>query len=118
MSQQSIHTAIAGHYARNKSLKEVLLAKQVDLREPRNIECHFWSASQADARELTTALQSRGFTIIAQQKASNADAAMAWNIEARITQSVDLTTRHEFTEDLVTLADAHNSRYDGWGTSI
>jgi regulator of RNase E activity RraB len=90
----------------------------VDLSESRTIDCHFWSASEADAEALGIALSFRGFMITVKQRASNLDAALPWNLEVRIKQSVDLTVRPEFTEDLVTLADAHNSRYDGWGTSI
>jgi regulator of RNase E activity RraB len=41
-----------------------------------------------------------------------------WNIETGINQSIELTMRPEFTDEVVRLADSHSAEYDGWGTSI
>lgn len=118
MSEREIQAAIAGHEARNASLKQVLAHRKTDLRESHQIECHFWAATKQDAKSLADALRSKGFAILAQQEATTPDADLPWNIEAVVTQSIDLTLRRDFTDELVRLADRHNGRYDGWGTAI
>jgi hypothetical protein len=65
------------------------------------------------AEELTN----RGFVITRRAAPSSRDSTL-WNIDAGITQSINLTLRPEFTDELVRLAAAHSSRYDGWGTQI
>lgn len=83
----------------------------MDINGLRPIDFHFWAASSEDAEALAEALRSQGFTILVQRRAATPDAAMPWNVEAQASQSVDLTLRRDFTEGLVRLANAHNSRY-------
>lgn len=117
-SEKEIQEAIEGHDRRNVSLKQLLLDKKVDIRETRPIDLHFWAASSSDAQGLADVLRTQGFTILVQRRAVVEDTTLPWNIEAQIAQSIDLTVRHEFTEELVRLAITHNARYDGWGTQI
>lgn len=118
MTEQQIQESIEAHQARNAELKQLLVNRGVDLRIPRAIDCHFWAGSMREARALAHALRSRGFSIVAQRRAATMDSAFPWNVEAQVVQSVDLTVRREFSDDLVRLAHVYNSVYDGWGTSI
>lgn len=116
--EKTIEEIIAGHEARNASLRHVFLEKRVDLTEPRRIECHFWAWSGEDAADLGESLKSRGFEILVQRPATIATDPKRWNLEAAIRQSIDLTMRREFTDELVRLAASHRGLYDGWGTLI
>lgn len=117
MDENQIQDAIAGHQARNVSLKKLLVEKGINLKEPRPIECHFYAKSKRDAEALAQALQSRGFKILVNQKSSGPTPDL-WNIEAEVVQSVDLTTRREFIDELVRLANVYDSEHDGWGTNV
>jgi Regulator of ribonuclease activity B len=117
-NEQQIREALAGHDARNASLKNLLLDKKVDIHGVRPIDFHFWVASSLDAEALADALRSQGFTILVQRRAATPDVALPWNVEAQAAQSVELTARRDFTEGLVRLAVEHNGRYDGWGTLL
>jgi hypothetical protein len=116
--RKTIDEVIAGHEARNASLRRVFSQKQIDLMEPRRIECHFWTRSRKGATELGEALKTRGFEILRQNRAATRGDAGQWNLEAAVRQSIDLTIRREFTDELVKLADSHGGVYDGWGTSV
>jgi regulator of RNase E activity RraB len=63
-------------------------------------------------------LKNKGFEILTQRSAARADNPDLWNVEAAIRQSIDLTMRPEFTDELARLADSHAGVYDGWGTSV
>jgi regulator of RNase E activity RraB len=118
MKNEGFEDAIFAHEARNSALLRVFQEKKVDLREPRKIECHFWTRNGDDAKALAVSLNNRGFKILVQGLASRRDDSIRCNVEAEIRQSIDLTMRREFIEDLVRLARAHNSIYDGWGTLV
>ena len=118
MNELDVQEAVSGHAARNAQLQEALRKKRVDIKSSRPIDCHFWAGSRKAAQELAQALRSRGFTILVQRKAATPSVDFPWNVEARVIQSVDLTTRPEFTDELVRLAFSHHSVYDGWGTSL
>src|SRR4051812_45506157 len=117
MNESQIQEAIASHEARNIHLKQLLTEKGIDLKKPRPIECHFYATAQSDANALAVELQSRGFRILANRKSADRTSGK-WNVEAQIIQTVDLTMRREFIDELVRLADAHHSEHDGWGTEI
>lgn len=53
-------------------MRHVLLEKKIDLAEPRQIECHFWTWDRKDAAELSESLKSRGFEILRQRPAAMA----------------------------------------------
>jgi hypothetical protein len=118
LSETQIEEAISGHEARNTALRRVFIEKGVDFAEPRLIECHFWTWSKEDAAGLTEALATRGFRILAQGPTASSNDPCLWNVEAGIRQSIELTLRHEFTDQLVRIAAAHSGRYDGWGTRV
>lgn len=114
----NIEADIAEHQARNAALRRIFLAKGVDLDESRIIECHFWAWSPDHADNLAAALVRLGFRILVKRLSNLPDDSPQWNIEAGIDQSIDLTTRPEFTVELVRLASSFQAQYDGWGTSI
>lgn len=118
MTEESIDELILAHEARDAGLRNVFLEKKADLREPRTIECHFWTWSEHDAHQLAAALKRRGFQILVQRSAGIDGDPNRWNLEAAISQSIDLTMRREFIDELVRLADSHGGLYDGWGTRI
>jgi regulator of RNase E activity RraB len=118
MKPKSVEDIISGHEVREASLRNMFLEKKLDLRAPRSIECHFWTWSEEGAVQLADALKSRGFEILVQQRAGIADDPDRWNLEVAIKQSIDLTMRREFIEDLVRLAGSYDGLYDGWGTRI
>ena len=115
---RTIEEIIAAHEARDASLRNVFMQRNVDLRESRMIECHFWTWNREDANRLGEALEKRGFQILVQRPAAIAGDPNRWNLEAAIRQSIDLTMRREFIDELVRLADSHRGEYDGWGTRI
>ncbi len=119
VSEESrIQEIISGHEARNASLRDVFLKRNVDLAEPRKIECHFWTWSGKEATELSQALKVLGFEELARRPAAIPGDANRWNLEAAIRQSIDLTMRREFIDELVRMADSHGGLFDGWGTSV
>ena len=113
-----IDEMIEGHEARNKALRRVFIEKGLDLREPRLIECHFWTWSSQDADDIAKSLVALGFKILRQQQAASPRDPSLWNVEAGITQSIELTLRREFKDELVRLAAAYSGEYDGWGTAL
>lgn len=113
-----IDAIIEGHEARNKALRRLFIEKGANLREPRFIECHFWTWSSEDADGIAKSLVALGFKILVQRQATSPSDSSLWNVEAGITQSIELTLRREFTDELVRLAAAHSGEYDGWGTAL
>jgi len=118
VTEAEVEESILGHEARNASLRRLFVEKKVALDEARLIECSFWTWSENDATELAEALTQRGFRILARRPAAVPDNPPRWNLEAAITQSIELTLGREFTEDLVRLANLHSASYDGWATSV
>jgi hypothetical protein len=116
--EKEIEKCILAHLARNVKLLEVLSKKGVDLREPRGIDCYFWSLTETSADSLCERLSSRGFNITAKDGADPDQEDGKWNVEAQIRQSIDLTVRKEFVDEMVRLADSSDSIFDGWGASI
>lgn len=51
-------------------------------------------------------LISRGFRILVQRPTASTEDPSRWNIEAEIKQSIELTIRREFTDELVRVATA------------
>ena len=118
MKHQTIEEAILGHEGRNEALRLVFQEKRVDLSEARSVECHFWAPGRESAAALAAGLSDRGFKILVQVPGARKADSDRWNVEAEIRQSIDLTMRREFIEELVRLAYSHNSTFDGWGTLI
>ena len=118
ISEAQLEAIIKGHESRNEALRQTLIGKGADLSESRMIECHFWAWSSDDAARLAQALTALGFRILVQRSAASPKDPSLWNVEAGIHQSIDLTVRREFTDELVRVAASSSARYDGWGTSI
>lgn len=118
MNNKTVEGLVTSHEARNEKLRDVFLQKKADLTEPRLIECHFWIWSEAGALRLAEGLKNRGFEILVQRRAGTASDPDRWNLEAAVTQSIALTLRHEFIDELVRLADSIGGVYDGWGTRM
>ena len=118
ISETGIEAIIQGHESRNAALRQTLIDKGVDLGEPRIIECHFWAWSKENTATLTEDLIRRGFKILVQKPAGSSKDPDLWNIEAAIKQSIELTLRREFTDELVRAAASHSGKYDGWGTRL
>ena len=118
LNESQIEEAISGHESRNAELRRVLVEKRVDFAVPRLIECHFWTNNAEDATSLSAALAANGFQILALRPAPTATDPSLWNVEGGITQSIELTLRREFTDELVRVSAGHSGLYDGWGTSI
>lgn len=109
---------LLAHETRNRALLDVLQNKGVDLSEPRLIECHFWTWSESDAANLAEDLVGRGFEILVRRPAASSRDPDLWNVEAAIRQSIKLTLRREFTDELIRAAAARSGQYDGWGTAV
>jgi hypothetical protein len=115
---RSIEEIIAGHMARDASMRRIFSQKKVDPSEPRVIECQFWIPSKEDADRLAQALKNLGFEILKQHPMAIAGKPEQWNLEAATRQSIDQTMSREFVEKLVRIADFNHGGYDGWGTRI
>jgi regulator of RNase E activity RraB len=111
-----IESLIEGHHARNRELLKSIASKGADLNLPRDIELHFWAFSEDAARNLSTALEARGYSPVRWNRAV-ADATV-WNVETRVQASPISVAAPAFVEDLAKLADANDGEFDGWGTSI
>lgn len=118
MTKTEIDQAIKGHNSRNAELRISLAKDGVNIREARQIECHFWVADQGRAEQLAAALRKHGLTIRASHRAVTCDPHLPWNLEMIAVQPIELTLRPEFTEELVRTAARFHGRYDGWGASI
>ncbi|MBE0656077.1 MAG: ribonuclease E inhibitor RraB [Bryobacteraceae bacterium] len=119
MTEDEIQGTISRHRSRNAELRQVLTANGVSLTQERPVDVHFWSWDQSDAAALARELYRRGYlvTLIARASAESRDEER-WNVEAGAKIAPQKVLRDEFTEDLVRLASAHDSAYDGWGTAI
>jgi hypothetical protein len=91
--------------------------EEIDL-EVRTVEFHFWTWSKEHAAGLARALEDRRFLVALKHAAASSSDPSVWNVEATIKQSIDLTLRHEFTDELVHVAAEFSGRYDGWGLRI
>jgi regulator of RNase E activity RraB len=110
---------LQGHAARNAELLEMLRNRAVDLKAHRSIEHHFWSKSQRDAALLANELYRRGFLLLILARAAPREGSdYTWNVEAGFRDTIEHAASDAVARDLVDLATAFNSRYDGWGTSV
>src|SRR3954463_2383591 len=118
MNEAEIIKQIQAHQLRNQALLENLKSRGIDLREKRQIDCHFWSWDEMKMRALENELNTRGFRTLRFGLARDRSDPELRNLESAIDQSVDLTVRPEFTDELVRLSAQFSAVYDGWGTSI
>jgi hypothetical protein len=118
LTESQIEQAISDHDARNVELRRGFIEKEVELDEVRTVEFHFWTWSKEHAAGLARALEDRRFLVALKHAAASSSDPSVWNVEATIKQSIDLTLRHEFTDELVHVAAEFSGRYDGWGLRI
>ena len=78
----------------------------------------FWVSGKESADLLAAALGRLGFRVKVNKQSVTVDQELPRNLEVAINQSIDLTLRHELTNELVRIAARFNGRYDGWGTAI
>lgn len=114
LTESQIEQAISDHDARNAELRLGFIEKRVDLDEARTVEFHFSAWSKQYAAGLANALKDCGFLVLSKSSSTSSGEPSFWNVEATIKQSIDLTLRHEFTDELVRVAAQHCGRYDGW----
>lgn len=118
MSEAEINEAVEGHDTRNDALRLSLAKDGVDLKIPRDIDCHFWVSSRENASRLAAILSKQGLRVKMSRRAVTKGEGLPWNLEMVVTQSIELTLRHEFADELVRAAANCDGRYDGWGTAI
>jgi regulator of RNase E activity RraB len=118
MTDAEIEHAIEAHDARNEALRQKLDKDAVDLKIPREIDCHFWLSNKESADRLASVLSKQGFRVKTSGPAVAGSKALPWNLEMIVRQSIALTLRHEFADELVRKAADCGGRYDGWGTAI
>jgi len=87
------------------------------LTEERPVDVHFWAWDQTDAANLARELYRRGYLVTVIARADAEQDEECWNVEAGAKIAPQNVLSDEFTEDLVRLAAAHDSAYDGWGTA-
>jgi hypothetical protein len=111
--------AFHGHVARNAELLSRLKSREVDVKISRSIEHHFWSKSQRDAALLSNELYKRGFLLLVLAPAAPKEGSeFTWNVEAGVKDSIEHAASDEVARELLELAAAFHSRYDGWGSSV
>jgi regulator of RNase E activity RraB len=118
MNSTSVMKAINGHRERNLSLRKDFEQKGVNLDEPRSIEFHFWAWTQRDAAVVAKALYKMGFFVTLIAPAPTDGDAERWSVETGAKIPLTQALGDDLTGKLVNLADAEDSVFDGWGTSI
>ena len=88
------------------------------MTEERPVDVHFWAWDQTDAAVLARELYRRGYLVTVIARSTPDQDVEQWNVEAGAKVAPQKVLSDEFTEDLVRLAAAHNSAYDGWGTAV
>jgi hypothetical protein len=114
LTESQIEQAISDHDVRNAELRRGFIEKNVDLDEARTVEFHLWTWSKDDAAGLAKALEDRGFLVVLKHPEPSSSDPSLCKIEATIKQSIELTLRHEFSDELVRVAAGHSGRYEGW----
>jgi Regulator of ribonuclease activity B len=114
LTESQIEQAISDRDAKNAELRRTFNEEEVDLDEARIVEFHFRAWSKDDAAGLAKALEDHGFLVLSKSPSVFSSDPSFWNVEATIKQSIDLTLRHEFTDEIVRVAAQHCGRYDGW----
>src|SRR5437879_5123832 len=111
-----IENSIQAHHARNRELLKLIASKGADPNVPRHIDLHFWASNEDAARNLSAALEERGYSRVAINRAA-ADTSL-WNVETSVHATPLSVVAPVFVEDLVQLAATNGGEFDGWGTSI
>jgi hypothetical protein len=114
----AIQEALSEHRQRNAELQKVLVAKNIDLKERRPIDVHFWAWSQRDAAVIGRDLFKRGFLVKLIAPSPQPGDEERWGVEAGALIVPEEILGDEFTEGMVRLASTQDGTYDGWGTDL
>ncbi len=114
--RDSVAEQVTGHATRNQELITLIVRKGGDLAARRLIDLHFWAPDEESAGRLVEALREFGVGKVVSNQTESAPSL--WNVEGQIPASVDQVVADAFVEDLVSLAVAHGSEFDGWGTQL
>ena len=114
MKESQIAGYILQHDARNLQLKRRLAERGIDWRTEYQVTCRFRAPGRQQASELASELQQKGFTALELAGPPARQAAGFWRVVARRRQSLEQAASHEFTEEMVRMAAALASFYDGW----
>lgn len=129
---------IAGHETRNRILVERILFRGGDLNEVRDIDIHFLSSNEQDAKRLMFALQglrmihvtihlntpesTLGRTFFTKVLAwifkRTQSSRREWVVEGQLQTTVNKMVDAGFTTKLVVLASRYSATYGGWGTLV
>jgi hypothetical protein len=115
MKEPDIGACIFRHDARNLRLKRKLAERGIDWRNEYRTACRFLAPDQRRAVLLVEDLNKRGFLAVHSAPAGDKG---CWCVEAHVQQSIDRTSSHEFTEEMVRSAASLSCVYDGWRALI
>jgi len=115
MRKAEIAACIFLHDARNLRLKRKLTERGIDWRNEYQTTCRFLAPDRHQAVLLVEDLNRRGFLAVSAAPVGDKG---CWSVEAHMQQSIDRTSSHEFTEEMVQSAAALSCIYEGWGALI
>lgn len=115
MKETDIAACIFRHDARNLRLRRKLAERGIDWRNECQTACRFLAPDQRQAVLLMEDLNRRGFLSVNSAPAGDKG---SWSVEAHVQQSIDRTSGHEFTEEMVRSAAALSCTYEGWRALI
>ncbi len=138
MNNARMIQALAGHETRNRIQVERILFRGGDLNEVRDIDVHFVSSNEHEAKRLMFALQGlrmihvtihpnthesdSGSTFFAKVMTSIFNRAQTsrkeWVVEGQLQTTVNKMVDSGFTTKLVVLAARYSATYGGWGTLL
>jgi len=138
MNTTRIGQLLAGHETRNRIQIERILFRGGDLDEVRDIDVHFLSSNEQEAKRLMFALQGLrmihvnirlnthefdvGRTFFAKALAwffqHTQSSRKEWVVEGQLQTTVKKMVDSGFTTKLVVLASRYSATYGGWGTPV
>lgn len=116
MREADIAGYILQHDARNLRLKRRLAERGIDWRNQYLVTCRFRAPNQQQALRLEEVLLTQGFATAKAELPPGRGGN--WRVQAQRWQSIDTSTSHEFTEQIVRSAAAFSCFYEGWEARI
>jgi len=138
MNNVRMRQVLAGHESKNRILVERIRFRGGDLNEVRDIDVHFLSSNEQDAKRLMFALQglrmihvnirlntdefAAGRTFFAKALAwivrSTQSSRKEWVVEGQLQTTVNKMVDTGFTTKLVVMASRYSATYGGWATVV
>ncbi len=115
MKEPDIAACVFRHDARNLRLKRKLAERGIDWRNEYQTACRFLAPDERQAVLLVESLNRRGFLNV---NSAPAGGKGCWSVIAHVQQSIDRTSSHEFTDEMVRWAAALSCTYEGWRALI